>query len=135
MSPCKIESPFQIKFSADAVECFDAKCESRRPIAAPLVAVSPLFSVSESSIIGINRVSALDGSLTIFADQIQRQHILFEVFGTDLDCAITRVAGWMQLQPVQSNDSVPLHVQNSSALLNSIHDLWHLDPAQDCSKG
>ena len=39
MSPCKIESPFQIKFSADAVECFDEKCESRRPIAAPLALV------------------------------------------------------------------------------------------------
>jgi hypothetical protein len=69
-------------------------------------------------------VSELDGNLTIFADQIQRQHIVFEVFGTDVDCAITHVSGWLQLQPVQSNDSVPVHSQNSSALLSSIHDWW-----------
>lgn len=124
VSPCKMTSSFQIKFSADAVECLDAACTVRRQIAAPIVAISPLITVSESSFKGLKRASVFDENSTVFADRLQHQQIAFEVFGTDLNCAATRVAGWLRLEPVQSNGSFPLHTQNSSALLNSIHDLW-----------
>jgi hypothetical protein len=124
VSPCKISKPFRIKFSAVAFECLDTMCLSKRIIDVPLVAISPLIYTMETSFGVLNCTSFLSDSISIIATETQRQPIVFQVWGTGaaLNCAATRVNGWLRLEP--DGYSYAGHEFNSSMMLGSMQDFW-----------
>jgi hypothetical protein len=125
MSPCKIGRPFQIQFSATALECLDPMCLSRNHINVPLVALSPLIVATNSSVSELKCVSTMNSSITIIASSYQYQTIAFTVFGTngnELNCLATHVYGRLRLEPV--GDTLQFHTRNVAQVLSPVQENW-----------